>query len=123
MKPANVPNISNADSECFTIATKAITARGMARAAAYIAKMNEASVGAEPVGSTDFGLTSPAIENPAATKTLIAVTSEAIRMDADLGANDVIGIVFLSVAPLMGVAALRLVSLVELNDSSFAAVS
>src|SRR5260221_6038361 len=57
--------------------------RGIVRAAAYIAKMNEASVGASPAGRIDFGLTSPAIENPAATRTLIAVTSDARRMDAD----------------------------------------
>jgi hypothetical protein len=52
----------------------------MVRAAAYKAKMNEASVGMALAGSIDFGLTSPAIENPHATKTLIAVTSEAIRI-------------------------------------------
>jgi hypothetical protein len=43
-----------------------------------------------PGGSIDFGLTSPAIENPPATKTLIAVTSEAIRMAADREESGVI---------------------------------
>src|ERR1700676_213408 len=55
----------------------------MLRAPAYIAKIIEASVGAYPAGSIDCGLTSPAIENPPATKTLIAVTSEAMRIGPD----------------------------------------
>jgi len=42
--------------------------------------MNEASVGAELAGSIDFGLISPAIENPPAIRTLMAVTSEAMLM-------------------------------------------
>jgi hypothetical protein len=45
--------------------------------------MNEASVGAEPAGSIDFGLISPAIENPTAIRTLMAVTSETIRLVTD----------------------------------------
>jgi hypothetical protein len=45
--------------------------------------MNEASVGAEFAGSIDFGLISPAIENPTAIRTLMAVTSEAILMVTD----------------------------------------
>src|SRR5258707_15620990 len=58
-------------------------AMGRLRATAYIANINEASVGVAPAGSIDFGLTSAAIENPPATKTLIAVTSAAIRLGAD----------------------------------------
>jgi hypothetical protein len=69
----------------------------MLRAAAYIANMNEASVGTWPAGSIDFGLTSPAIENPPATKTFIAVTSEAIRLGADGKESGVIAKVFLAV--------------------------
>jgi hypothetical protein len=83
MKPANVPNISNADRDCLQIAIKTMKASGMVRAAAYIAKMNAASVGTQPVGNIEFGRTSPAIENPDATKTLIAVTTETSRMGAD----------------------------------------
>jgi hypothetical protein len=45
--------------------------------------MNEASVGAEFADSIDFGLISPAIENPTAIRTLMAVTSEAILMVTD----------------------------------------
>ena len=47
------------------------------RAAAYRANRVDDSVGIEPAGSTDCGLTSAAMEKPLATKTLIAVTSEA----------------------------------------------
>jgi hypothetical protein len=52
--------------------------------------MNEASVGAEFAGSIDFGLISPAIENPTAIRTLMAVTSEAIRLVADREESGVI---------------------------------
>jgi hypothetical protein len=52
--------------------------------------MNDASVGVEPIGSIDAGLTSPAIEKPPATRTLSAVTSEAIRMAAGREACGVI---------------------------------
>jgi hypothetical protein len=45
--------------------------------------MNEASVEAELAGSINFGLISPAIENPPAIRTLMAVTSEAIRLVTD----------------------------------------
>jgi hypothetical protein len=67
-----------------------MTAMGMERAAAYIANINEASFGTEPGGSIDFGLTSPAIENPAATRTFIAVTAEAMRIGAGREARGVI---------------------------------
>jgi hypothetical protein len=50
------------------------------RAAAYIANSNDASVGTEPAGTTTSGRKIAAIENPVATRTLIAVTSEASRI-------------------------------------------
>jgi hypothetical protein len=62
----------------------------MLRAAAYIAKIQEASVGTVLVGNIEFGLTIPAIENPLAIKTFVAVTSEATRI---LVASEVSGII------------------------------
>jgi hypothetical protein len=49
-----------------------------------------ASIGAEPVGSIDFGLISPAIENPPAIRTLMAVAGEAARLVTDGEESDVI---------------------------------
>jgi hypothetical protein len=45
--------------------------------------MNEASVAAEFADSIDFGLISPAIENPPAIRTLMAVAGEAVRLVTD----------------------------------------
>ena len=52
-------------------------ASGIVRAAAYIANINDASVGAE---TRYCGRMIAAMENPLATRTLIAVTSEASRI-------------------------------------------
>jgi hypothetical protein len=52
----------------------------MVRAAAYMANVNDASVGASPGGNMDCGQTSPAMEKPLATKTLIVVIKEAKRI-------------------------------------------
>ncbi len=53
---------------------------GIVRAAAYMANTNDASVGTEPVGTTASGRKIAAMEKPLATRTLIAVTSEASRI-------------------------------------------
>jgi hypothetical protein len=53
--------------------------RDGARAAAYIAKMNEASLGASLAGNSAAGAISPAIEKPLAMRTFAAVTIEARR--------------------------------------------
>ena len=50
------------------------------RAAPYIDNSNDASVGMEPAGTTTSGRKIAAMEKPLATKTLIAVTSEANRI-------------------------------------------
>jgi hypothetical protein len=55
-------------------------ARGIVRAAAYIANSNDASVGTDSAGTRYCGRTIAAMENPLATRTLIAVTSEASRI-------------------------------------------
>jgi len=47
------------------------------RAAAYIANSNDASVGTDPAGSRNCGRMIAVMEKPLATRTLIAVTSEA----------------------------------------------
>jgi hypothetical protein len=52
----------------------------MVRAAAYMANMEEASVGLQCAGSIEAGEISPAMENPPATMTLTAVITDAIRM-------------------------------------------
>src|SRR5580658_3025804 len=49
----------------------------MVRAAAYMANSNDASVGMESAGTTASGRTIAAMEKPLATRTLMAVTSEA----------------------------------------------
>src|ERR1700674_5770494 len=50
------------------------------RAAAYIANSSDASVGMEPAGTTTSGRKIAAMVKPVATRTLIAVTSEASRI-------------------------------------------
>jgi hypothetical protein len=45
-----------------------------------MANSNDASVGTEPAGTTDCGRKIAAMEKPLATRTLIAVTSEASRI-------------------------------------------
>ena len=50
------------------------------RAAAYIANINDACVGTDPAGSRYCGRMIPTIEKPLATRTLIAVTTEASRI-------------------------------------------
>src|ERR1700722_9645595 len=54
-------------------------ARGILGAAAYIANSNDASVGTDSAGTRYCGRMIAAIEKPLATRTLIAVTSEASR--------------------------------------------
>ena len=49
------------------------------RAAAYIANSNDASVGTDSAGTRTCGRMIAAMEKPLATRTLIAVTSEASR--------------------------------------------
>src|SRR6267154_6686210 len=62
------------------MATKATTASGIVLAAAYMAKMREASLGIAPDGRSTSGETSPATEKPQATKTLMAVTQDNKRI-------------------------------------------
>ena len=62
------------------MATIVIKASGIVRAAAYMAKMADASVGGTPVGRTSSGFTTPAMEKPLATTTFRAVRAEASRM-------------------------------------------
>jgi hypothetical protein len=50
------------------------------RAAAYIANSNDASVGTDSAGTRYCGRIIAAMEKPLATRTLIAVTSEASRI-------------------------------------------
>jgi hypothetical protein len=50
------------------------------RAAAYIANSNDASVGTNSAGTRYCGRMIAAMEKPLATKTLIAVTTEASRI-------------------------------------------
>jgi hypothetical protein len=50
------------------------------RAAAYIANINDACVGTDPAGSRYCGRVIAAMEKPLATRTLIAVTTEASRI-------------------------------------------
>src|SRR4030081_2674927 len=59
------------------MATIVIEASGIVRAAAYMAKMADASVGVAPVGRMSSGFISPAMENPLATTTFRAVRAEA----------------------------------------------
>ena len=51
-----------------------------AAAAAYIANSNDASVGTDSAGTRYYGRMMAAMEKPLATRTLIAVTSEASRI-------------------------------------------
>src|SRR5258708_13861776 len=64
-----------------------------------------ASIEAEPAGSIDFGLISPAIENPPAIRTLMAVAAEAGRLVTDWEESGVIGKISqaLNIAPLDGI--------------------
>src|ERR1700688_662824 len=55
-------------------------ASGIIRAAPYIANSNDASVGIEPAGTTTSGRKIAAMVKALATRTLIAVTSEASRI-------------------------------------------
>src|SRR4051794_26386055 len=57
-----------------------ISASGIVRAAAYIAKMADASVGVAPLGRTSSGFTKPAMEKPLATRTFRAVRAGARPM-------------------------------------------
>jgi hypothetical protein len=54
--------------------------RGIVRAAAYIANSKDASVGTDSTGTRYCGRMIPTMEKPLATKTLIAVTTEASRI-------------------------------------------
>jgi hypothetical protein len=68
------------------MATIVIKASGIVRAAAYMAKMADASVGVAPVGRTSSGFINPAMEKPLATTTFRAVRAEARPMlSADRG--------------------------------------
>jgi len=60
--------------------TPANKARGIVRAAAYSANINDAGVGTDPAGSRYCGRMIPTMEKPLATRTLIAVTTEASRI-------------------------------------------
>jgi hypothetical protein len=71
------------------MATIVIKASGIVRAAAYIAKMDDASVGVAPVGRMSSGFMSPAMENPLAITTFRAVKAEARTM---LSAREVVSI-------------------------------
>ncbi len=55
-------------------------AKGIVRAAAYIANSNDASVGTDSAGTRYCGRMIAAMEKPLATRTLVAVTSEASRI-------------------------------------------
>jgi hypothetical protein len=50
------------------------------RAAAYIANINDACVGTDPTGTRYCGRMIPTMEKALATRTLIAVTTEASRI-------------------------------------------
>jgi hypothetical protein len=50
------------------------------RAAAYIANINDACVGTDSTGTRYCGRMIPTMEKPLATRTLIAVTTEASRI-------------------------------------------
>src|SRR5271163_2773167 len=80
MAPASAPRISNAGAARLYIAAKANKASGIVRAAAYIANSNDASVGTDSAGTRYCGRTIAAMEKQLATRTLIAVTSEASRI-------------------------------------------
>src|ERR1700739_4390063 len=80
MAPARAPRISNAGTDCLKIAHNANKARGIVRAAAYSANINDACVGTDPAGSRYSGRMIPTMEKPLATRTLIAVTTEASRI-------------------------------------------
>src|SRR5271154_5649934 len=80
MAPASAPRSTNAGAACWWIAHNANKARGIVRAAAYIANINDACVGTDPVGTRYCGRMIPTMEKPLATRTLIAVTSEASRI-------------------------------------------
>jgi hypothetical protein len=55
-------------------------ARGIVRAAAYIANINDACVGTDSAGTRYCGRMIPTMEKPQATRTSIAVTTEASRI-------------------------------------------
>src|SRR5260221_13643996 len=80
MAAAMAPKGSNAGVACLEIAPNANKARGIVRAAAYIANSNDASVGTDSAGTRYCGRMIAAMEKPLATRTLIAVTSEASRI-------------------------------------------
>src|ERR1700739_2471501 len=80
MAPARAPRISNAGTDCLKIAHNANKARGIVRAAAYNANINDACVGTDPAGRRYSGRMIPTMGKPLATRTLIAVTSEASRI-------------------------------------------
>src|SRR5271154_4581049 len=61
------------------MAHKAKNASGILGAAAYIANSNDASVRTDSVGTRYCGRMIAAMEKPLATRTLIAVTTEASR--------------------------------------------
>src|SRR5258708_31078743 len=68
------------------MATIVVKANGIVRAAAYMAKIADASVGVAPAGRTSSGFISPAMENPLATATFRAVRAEArLILFADRG--------------------------------------
>ena len=80
MAPASAPRISNAGVACLSIAPNTSKARGILGAAAYIANSNDACVRTDSAGTSYCGRMIVAIENPLATRTLIAVTSKASRV-------------------------------------------
>src|SRR5260221_12403138 len=80
MAAAMAPKGSNAGVACLAIAPNANKARAILRAAAYIANSNDASVGTDSAGTRYCGRMIAAMEKPLATRTFIAVTSEASRI-------------------------------------------
>src|SRR5580698_11561780 len=77
MAPASEPRSSNAGVACLQIAPNANNARGIVRAAAYIANIKDACVGTESTGIRYCGRMIPTMEKPLATRTLIAVNTDA----------------------------------------------
>jgi hypothetical protein len=79
MAPASEPRSSNAGVARLQIAPNANKAKGIVRAAAYIANIKDACVGTDSTGTRYCGRMIPTMEKPLATRTLIDVTTEASR--------------------------------------------
>src|ERR1700685_4619284 len=77
MAPASAPRISKAGAACLYIAPNTSKARGILGAAEYIANSNDACVGTDSTGTRYCGRMIATMEKPLATRTSIAVTTEA----------------------------------------------